>query len=98
MTESIGLKELVQRTVNDLLEVERERESNGKGRLHVREVVFEINTIAVEKTGATGGFDLKVLTVGGDIVDEQRYIHKIIVKATTNSNVSFPMAADGGLA
>ena len=52
----------------------------GKGRLSVNEIVFELNTVAVEKVGGKGGVDLKVISLGGDVTSERSNIHKVTVK------------------
>ncbi|WP_299739046.1 trypco2 family protein [uncultured Roseobacter sp.] len=75
---SIGLKDLIFQVRQDLLDVEQT--VKGDGRLFVKEIVFELHTVAVEKSGTKGGFDLKVITLGGDQATEHTQIHKITVK------------------
>jgi hypothetical protein len=81
----LGLKELMFRTWEDLRDVEASVQ--GEGRIHLKEVTFEINLVAVESESAKGGFDLKLLTVGGNAASEMRQVHKVIVKAEASSDV-----------
>ena len=75
----IGLKELIGQVREDLAEAEKGVE--GKGKLYVKEVIFEINMVAVENVSGKGGIDLKVLTLGGNLSEENRHIHKVTVKS-----------------
>jgi hypothetical protein len=79
MSEILGLEDLISQTCDDLLAVEKGVE--GEGRLYVEEVIFEINMVAVESASAKGGIDLKVVTLGGDIKEDNSKIHKVTVKA-----------------
>ena len=90
MSNSIGLKDLIFQVRQDLLEVEKTVE--GRGRLFVKELVFELHMVAVEKSGAKGGIDLKVITLGGDLAEEQTQIHKVTVKVEVDEDNPLPMS------
>ena len=81
----IGLKELIEQVREDLAEAEKS--VKGKGRLYVKEVIFEINMVAVESAGGKGGIDLKVLTLGGNLSEENRHVHKVTVKAESSGKI-----------
>ena len=81
----IGLKELIEQVREDLAAAEKG--VKGKGKLYVKEVIFEINMVAVESVGGKGGIDLKVLTLGGDLSEENRHVHKVTVRAESSGEV-----------
>lgn len=78
MANATGLKDLITQVTNDLREIDEKTE--GDGSLFVKEVIFEVHVMAVEKAGASGGLDLKVVSAGGDVAKEQTSIHKVTVK------------------
>jgi hypothetical protein len=81
----LGLKELIEQVREDLAEAEKG--VKGKGKLYVKEVVFEINMVAVKSVGGKGGIDLKVLTLGGDLSEENRHVHKVTIKAESSGEI-----------
>jgi hypothetical protein len=88
------LKELIAKVHTDLLDSQREREERGDPPIfQVAELTLEVHFIVQESGEASGGLDLKVLTVGGKRQFENQQVHKVTLRL-----VGVPQGHDGGFA
>ncbi|MEM1360109.1 MAG: trypco2 family protein [Pseudomonadota bacterium] len=88
MSKSTGLKDLIYQVRQDLMDIQNT--ARGGGRLVVKELMFELQMVAVEKEDGKGGIDLKLIMVDGDLDREQTQIHKVTVKVEVEEFQGFP--------
>jgi len=77
----LGLKELIEKARDDLMELdEQARSGESRPSLRVEEVVVELNVIIEESTEGKGGFDLKVITAGTSTSRDDTQVQKVTVR------------------
>jgi hypothetical protein len=79
MTASIGLKDLVTRTRDELVALDAAAREAGPT-FQVEEVVVEVHVVVTKAVEGQAGFDLKVVTVGGKGQYQQNEVHKVTVR------------------
>lgn len=76
--QSLPIGDLIRRIQNDLIESQRQRESEGQPPLfEVDSLTLEVHFVVTRSTKTTGGFDLKVITFGGETTYTSEQVHKI---------------------
>ena len=75
---SLSIKELVRRVQTELIASEAERQASKQEPLfEVEKLTIEINFVVTRTTNAKGGFDFKLVTIGGDKTYEDQQGQKI---------------------
>jgi len=65
-TNSLFIKELIRKVQQELIDSKEERERKGeKAIFQVEKMEIEVNFVVIESANAKGGFDFKILTIGG---------------------------------
>jgi len=79
--ENLGIKKLLQAVRQELIESQEEREKKGLTPLFVVDnLKIEVNFVVEHAKGVTGGFDLKVVEVGGNLSYSSQQVHKITLE------------------
>lgn len=88
---SLSLKEMIRRVQSELTQSHFERKASGIPALfEVERLTLEVNFVVTKSKGASGGFDLKVLTFGGikadaDFDHQEQQTHKIVLSLKVTS-------------
>jgi hypothetical protein len=70
--------ELIRRVQDELVESQIQRESEGMTALfEVESLTVEVNFVVSASSTGKGGFDLKILTLGGENLYKEDQVHKI---------------------
>lgn len=76
----IGIKDLIREVHEQLAVSEQEREDEGLSPLfEVAGLDLEVNFVVKEDASAHGGIDLKVFSLGTELIDRSEQVHKIIL-------------------
>lgn len=87
-TKSLFIKDLIRRVQQELLESQKERIANGEPAIfQVEKMTIEVNFVVSQSSEAKGGFDFKLITIGGIKIGgskeyQQEQIHKITLSLT----------------
>jgi hypothetical protein len=75
---TLHIKDLIDMVTMELMASQWERERHGLERLFKTQgLTLEVHFVAERRTEASGGLDLKVVTVGGKRTYQDQQIHKI---------------------
>lgn len=70
--------ELIRQVQNELVESQSQREAEGKSAIfEVESLTIEVNFVVSASSTGKGGFDLKILTLGGEKMYKDEQVHKI---------------------
>ncbi len=76
----MNIKNLVTSLRQQLIEVDSERiMEGGAPLLELEKIELEVNVTVTESTDAKGGFDIKVLTLGGGESESKSEVHRVKV-------------------
>ena len=81
MAEGLGLAELVRNLRAEVAESRRDRAAPGEGGpwFEITEVALEAHVVITQRDQAHGGFDVKILAVGGESEVQHERVHKIVL-------------------
>lgn len=70
--------ELIRQVQNELIESQTQRELEGQSALfEVESLTVEVHFVVSSSSTGKGGFDLKIITLGGEKAYKEEQIHKI---------------------
>ena len=93
ISDSLGVKDLVQRVKSELVQLEEERlKSNQPALFELSEFKLEIKFVVSEKTTTSGKVEYEVVTVGGD----QTFSAEKVQTITINMKASTPVNENAG--
>ena len=76
--------ELIRQVQRELIESQSQRESEGQTALfEVESLTVEAHFVVSNSTTSKGGFDLKIITLGGEKAYKEEQVHKISLKLKT---------------
>ena len=78
MTEGLGLPDLLRRLRAEILESQENAKHDSSGPFfEVTEVALEAHVVVTERDQANGGFDIKVVAMGGEAELQRERLHKV---------------------
>lgn len=78
------IMDLIRQIQSELIESQRQREQEGLSALfEVESLTVEAQFIATDSSKEKGGFDLKILTLGGESTYSSEQVHKITLTLKT---------------
>jgi len=76
--EPLFIGELIRQVQRELIDSQVQRESEGQSALfEVESLTVEVHFVASSSSTGKGGFDLKILTLGGEKAYKEEQVHKI---------------------
>jgi len=85
----LNLIELVSAIRDELEHLDKTRIEAGRQALfHLSAMELELNFVVEENTSAKGGFDIKVLSLGGDVGVRTEQVQKVVLKFNVPSSAT----------
>jgi hypothetical protein len=79
--QDLSLKDLIQAVSEELRASRDERLADGLGPLfEIQDLTIEVSFVVTKSKGVRGGFDLKVISAGGDVKYDNQEVQKVTLK------------------